>query len=200
MNKQEFLAELRRGLRGMAREELEERLLFYGEMIDDRMEEGLSEEEAVRAIGSVDEIVSQIVMEIPLAELFKQKIKLRRALRAWEIVLLVLGAPVWLSILIAAVAVVLSLYVVLWSAIASVWAVFASLAGSVVGLMAMSVVMAMGAGGAAGLVAVGAALACAGLAIFAFFGCKAATKSAAVLTKQGVLITKKAFLKGGEAA
>lgn len=200
MNKQKFLAELRQGLTGLAREELEERLLFYSEMIDDRMEEGLSEQEAVRAIGSVDEIVAQIVMEIPFAELFKQKIKPRRALRAWEIVLLLLGAPIWLSLLIAVFAVVLSLFAVLWSAIVSAWAVFASLALSVIGLVPMGIVMATGAGGAAGLVAVGAGLACVGLSIFSFFGCKAVTKGAAVLTRWGVLTTKKAFLKGGEAA
>lgn len=47
MNKQEFLVKLRKGLSGLPKEDIEERLTFYSEMIDDRMEEGLSEEEAV---------------------------------------------------------------------------------------------------------------------------------------------------------
>ena len=49
MNKQEFLSQLRKGLAGLPQNDIEERLAFYGEMIDDRIEEGLSEEEAVSA-------------------------------------------------------------------------------------------------------------------------------------------------------
>lgn len=64
MTKQEFLAELRRGLSGLPQNDIEERLNFYSEMIDDRMEEGLSEQEAVDGIGSVDSVVSQILSGI----------------------------------------------------------------------------------------------------------------------------------------
>ena len=51
----------------------------------------------------------------------------KRQLQAWEIVLLALGSPVWLSLGLAALAVVLSLYVVVWSLDVSLWAVFAAL-------------------------------------------------------------------------
>lgn len=97
MNKQEFLGKLRSGLSGLPQGDVEERLTFYSEMIDDRMEEGISEEEAVCEIGSVDEIVSQIIADIPFTKLVREKIKPNRTLRPWEIVLLVLGSPVWLS-------------------------------------------------------------------------------------------------------
>ena len=73
MNKQEFLAGLQKGLSGLPQEDVEERLTFYGEMLDDRMEEGLSEEEAVAAAGSVEEIVGQVVADIPLARIAKEK-------------------------------------------------------------------------------------------------------------------------------
>ena len=46
MNKREFLASLRNGLYGLPQDDIEERLGFYAEMIDDRMEEGLTEEQA----------------------------------------------------------------------------------------------------------------------------------------------------------
>ena len=69
MNKQEFLAELQKGLSGLPQEDRDERLAFYGEMLDDRMEEGLSEEEAVAAVGSVEEIVRQTAADIPLAKI-----------------------------------------------------------------------------------------------------------------------------------
>ena len=59
MSKQDFLTELRKGLSGLSRDEIEERLTFYSEMILYRMEEGLSEEDAISEIGSVDEIVSR---------------------------------------------------------------------------------------------------------------------------------------------
>ena len=73
MNKQEFLTRLRKGLSGLPQEDIEERLTFYSEMIDDRIEEGLSEEEAVAAIGSPDEIAEQIIGEIPIKKIVKEK-------------------------------------------------------------------------------------------------------------------------------
>ena len=56
MNKSEFLQQLKKELAGIPKEDREERLNFYSEMIDDRMEEGLSEEDAVRAVGTDDEL------------------------------------------------------------------------------------------------------------------------------------------------
>ena len=85
MNKQEFLMRLREGLSGLPQNEIEERLTFYSEMIDDRIEEGLSEEQAIGEIGDIDEIISQIVADIPLAVLVKEKVKPSRKLRVWEI-------------------------------------------------------------------------------------------------------------------
>ena len=75
MRKQEYLEALQNGLHGLPEQDLQERLTFYGEMIDDRMEEGLTEEEAVNAIGPVDEVVSEIVAETPLTRIVKEKIK-----------------------------------------------------------------------------------------------------------------------------
>ena len=45
MNKQEFLTRLRLGLAGLPQEEIAERVSFYHEMIDDRVEDGLTEED-----------------------------------------------------------------------------------------------------------------------------------------------------------
>ena len=88
MTKHEFLLSLQDRLSGLPQDDVEERLTFYCEMIEDRMEEGLSEEEAVSAIGSVDEIAAQIVADIALAGNAKEKTKPHRA---WEIVFLALG-------------------------------------------------------------------------------------------------------------
>ena len=109
MNKTEFLAALERALSGLPEQDVQERLSFYGELIDDRVEEGLSEEEAVKERGSVDEIAKQTLADIPLSRLVRERVKPKRALRAWEIVLLVLGFPLWFPLLLAAAVVVLAL-------------------------------------------------------------------------------------------
>ena len=117
MSKQDFLTELRKGLSGLPRDEIEERLTFYSEMILYRMEEGLSEEDAISEIGSVDEIVTQAVTDIPLAKIAKERIKPKRHLKALEVVVLALGSPIWLALGISAVAVIFALYVSLWAVI-----------------------------------------------------------------------------------
>ena len=61
MLKQEFLAQLRDALCGLPQCDIDERLTFYSEIIDDRMEEGLLEEEAVAAVGSVGPMSSLLM-------------------------------------------------------------------------------------------------------------------------------------------
>ena len=78
MNKQEFLRQLREGLSGLRQEDIEERLTFYREMIDDRMEDGLSEEDAVHEIGSIEALIPQAVVEIPPEKNEKESVKTSR--------------------------------------------------------------------------------------------------------------------------
>ena len=68
MNKQDFLSQLKKGLSGLKKQEREERLTFYRDRIEDRMEEGLSEEAAVAECGSVEKILSQILLLILLKD------------------------------------------------------------------------------------------------------------------------------------
>ena len=195
MRKQEFLDALQARLACLPFADAAERLAFYSEMIDDRIEEGLLEEEAVAAVGSVEEIAAQILAEIPLAKLMKERIRPKRRLRALEIVLLAVGSPVWLSLSLSAFTVVLSLYVSLWAVVGSLWAVFGSLAGGALGGLVLGAVSAVGTSGAAGLATLGCALCAAGLAIFAFFGCKAATLGGVWLTKRLALGIKRCFVR-----
>ena len=195
MGKQEFLVQLRKGLSGLPQEDIEERLTFYSEMIDDRMEEGFTEEEAVVAVGSAQEIVAQVVAEIPFAKIAKERIKSRRQLRVGEIVLLALGSPIWLSLGIAVFAVILSLYISLWAVIISLWAVFASFAACSIGGVLACVVFTVGGNGASGLAMLAAGIVCAGLAIFMFYGCKAVTGGTLILTKKMAIWVKNCFIK-----
>ncbi len=199
MNKQEFLDGLRKGLSGLPQADIEERLTFYGEMLDDRIEEGLSEEEAVAAAGSVNEIVRQTVADIPLAKIAKERIKPKRRLKVWEIVLLALGSPIWLSLGVAAAVVIFALYVTVWSVIASFWSVFASLAVCAAAGVPMCVVFVAGGSGAAGIAVLSAGIVCAGLSVFMFFGCLQATKGILFLTKKFAIWLKNCFIKKEEA-
>lgn len=194
MDKTQFLEELKRRLSGLPQSDLDERLLFYSEMIDDRVEDGLTEEEAVAGIASVDEIVEQIMAETPLSRLVKEKIQQRRGLKAWEILLLVLGSPVWLPLLIAAFAVCLSLYIVLWAVLSSLWAVDLSLAVSAVGGLFMAVFDLIRGNPARGAFMLGIALVCAGLAILLFFGCLELSRGLLRLTKKILLGVKTMFI------
>ena len=45
MTKLDFIFQLQKKLTGLPQEDIDERMLFYSEMIDDRMDEGLTEEE-----------------------------------------------------------------------------------------------------------------------------------------------------------
>lgn len=195
MSKQEFLTQLRKGLSGLPQNDIEERLMFYSEMIEDQMEDGVSEEEAVSTIGSVDEIVAQVVAETPLVKIAKERIKSKMRLRAGEIVLLVLGSPIWLSLGIATIAVIFSLYILLWAAIVCLWSVFASFVACSVGGATACVIFAVGGNGASGVAMLAAGIICAGLAIFLFYGCKAATKGAFMLTKKMAIRIKNCFIK-----
>ena len=196
MNKKEFIARLRSGLNGLPPKEIEERVIFYSEMIDDRIEEGIPEAEAVTLVGDTDTIISQIISEVPSVKKEKTtEASTKRKISAWEIVLIVLGFPVWFSLLAAAFAVVISLYASLWSVIISFWAVFVSFAACAFAGIAAGIAFMFFTNPFTAVAMIGAGITLAGLSIFAFFGCHFATKGAVTLTKMTVIGIKKAFSK-----
>ena len=185
MTKIEFLDALDQKLSGLAENEIEERLLFYSEMIEDRMEEGLTEEEAVAAIGDIDEIAKGIMAESAQVRPEpdpKPEAKQKRKLAGWEIALLILGIPVWVPLISAAFVVGISLFVSVWSIIISIWACFAALAVVCPSLLALGVVQIVKAGTITGIALIGASLISAGLTVFAFYGCLALSKTMIKLT------------------
>ena len=60
MDKATFLNELRKRLSFLPKEELDKTILYYSEMISDRMDAGMSEEDAVKAVGNIDDIVDSV--------------------------------------------------------------------------------------------------------------------------------------------
>lgn len=195
MLKAEFLRELEMKLSGLPAEDVEERLSFYSEMIDDRMEEGLSEEEAVEAIGLTDDIYKETVSDIPLTKLVKKKFTLDRGLKAGEIALIVLGFPIWFPIIVALLAVVFSVYVSLWSVIISLWAVGGAIAASGFGVLVSAIIFILTGSVSTCIAAIGAGLFALGFCIFFFYGCKMATMGILWITRKVTLFIKSMFIR-----
>ena len=108
----------------------------------------------------------------------------RKHLSVLEIVLLILGSPVWMSLLVSALAVVASLYVSWWAILASLWAVFGAFSGCAVGGVIAGVGIICGREPFSGIAIIGLSLALSGFAIFLFFGCKESTKWTLICTKK----------------
>lgn len=131
MNKSEFLKKLKSSLTRMTKEERERTLSYYSELIDDRIDSGATEEEAVGALGNIDEITAQILRDA------EEQGTLKPERKPVNTTLLIVGSPLWVPLLIAALSVIFSLYVTVWAVLFSFWAsVFAfavSALGGVVG-------------------------------------------------------------------
>lgn len=199
MTKKEFLAGLREKLSGFPHEDAEERLNFYSEIIDDRMEEGLSEEDAVFAVGNSDEIAAQILAEPGPPQTETKNTKPKKTWSPLAILLIVLGFPLWFPLIIAAFSIVLAVYIVIWSVIISFWSVFGALAGCAFGGIAAGIILISIENFAAGIAMMGAGITLTGLSIFAFLGCLAATKFVVFLTKKIPAWIKSFFAKKEEA-
>jgi uncharacterized membrane protein len=179
MNKHDFLKELLESLSALPEAEREKAYAFYAEIIDDSMEDGISEEEAVQRLGSMDEIVEQIVSEIPMSVLIKARMG-RNKRGLLMPVLLILGFPVWFSVLAAAFSVALTAFAVVWIADLSLWAVFGSCAAAALAGCVGFAYYFPDIG--AKLISLGIALAGAGCAIPAFMASLYVTRQFARLT------------------
>lgn len=63
MTRAQFLNDLYRRLEGLTQEQAEQHLTYYAEMLADRMEEGMSEEQAVESMEDVETIARRILEE-----------------------------------------------------------------------------------------------------------------------------------------
>ena len=187
MNKKDFLAALGKALAGLSCEEQDKWLDFYSEMIDDRMEDGLTEIEAVAAVGTVEQIAAQILSQAGS----EKKPKKKRELKTWHLVLLIVGSPVWFSLLIAAASVVFSLIVTVWSVVIGLYAAAVAIAVSGLALVLAPLLMiplySIGAGGfglAGSIVCVGAGLFCMGFGILWFIGTNLVARGTVWLCKK----------------
>ena len=187
MSKNVFLKLLRKNLSHLPKEEVEERVTFYSEMIDDQIEEGIPEEKIISKITSSSDFQDLIQTQ-------KDKTKKRR-LTTTEIILLAVGSPVWFPILLAIIIVVFS---VIFTIVISFWAAFISLtAVSCAGLL-YGIVLSITNNLTTGLAIIGASLVIAGLSILFFYLSKYTAKYSFLLCKKTFSILKKERRKNNE--
>ncbi len=130
MTKAEFLSELRTRLVELPQGDIDRSLDFYSEMIDDRMEDGMSEREAVANMGDLTRIADQIIAQVSSCEEIPEPVnegvvsKSRYVLRnPWVVGFL---SPFLLILW----AVAISFLVSLWSVVVALYAVDLALGAS----------------------------------------------------------------------
>ena len=118
MNKKQFCTFLENELRlYLSSKEVYKTLNFFKEMIDDRVDEGLSEEEAVSQLGNIDDIVGQILDEHNITKRQKKLVWRfipQKTPSVLNIIIVILLFPIWTlvaSFFIAFMSLIISLVV-----------------------------------------------------------------------------------------
>lgn len=127
MTRDEFLGRLGELLACLPAEQVEETKAFYAEAIADRMEDGMSEEEAVAAMGTPGEVAEATLDDLPAVPRAIARTRRRSTALLW--VLTIVGSPVWVPLLAAFAAVAVTVYICIWVLELCVWIVAAALGG-----------------------------------------------------------------------
>ncbi len=195
MDKYDFLLTLEARLEGLPEADKQASIDYYAEILDDLIESGMAETEAVASLGSVESITEEILLDMPLSKLVKAKMKPKRRLRAWEITLIAVGSPVWFPILLSLAVVALAVYIVFWAVVISLYAADLCFAvGALAGLLA-AVLLFVERLPFTALLFLGAGLVLAGLAILWFFLCNLTAKGTWKLGKLTLRGIKACFIR-----
>lgn len=178
MSKEEFLSTLRAELEKQNLGNVENMLQFYDEMICDRMEDGMTEEEATASLGPIQNIVKEVVWEKPVTTLVKEKVQQSKA-KADErgkgaiwIVLAVLGFPIWLPIAVVIMICFLVICLLYWILVLTIAIVAASIPLSAVTCLLGTVLLLFGAAPPSSvLIGAGGALALGSLSFLLYKPC-----------------------------
>ena len=185
MSRDAFIGELRHRMAGLPQEAVDRTVEYYSELIADSMEDGVAEEEAVSRLGSLDEIVANVVKETPLTQIVQTRVQESRKKggSGWVIARLILGAPVWLPLLIAALAVLFALFIALWAVVIALWAAVTGVILAGVAAVAAGIFELVRLHVPQGLVLLGGGLVCLGLCALLFLLMKLITVGTVKLCK-----------------
>lgn len=191
MTKNEFINKLKYTLSDLPYSEVEKTIEFYSEIIDDRIEDGMTEESAVDCLPSIDSIANELKLEMPIPVLVKSKIKEShdnsKNQSLWMI-LAICGLPLWLPLGLAFILTIVSIYIAIWSIILAVFAVLFALAIAGLGGIVAGTIHGFVTGPITGLMIVGIGFICVGLFILSINPAISLAKS---LSKSTVKIIKK---------
>lgn len=181
MNKREYLDRLTELLACLPPDQRIESVSFYAEMIDDRVEEGMTEEEAVAALDAPGVAAEAILDDLPAVPRAVAKTRRKSRVLLWAIV--IIGWPVLLPIAVSFVLAAVLIYLAIWLCAVCVWVVAI---GLLIGLP-LGIVCAFW-GVAAGnvpfaVVEFGAALLCGALGALCLRGAFVATRQFARLSR-----------------
>ena len=101
MTKADFLQLLERALSQLSEEERRANLEYYSELLDDMLEEGMTEAEATAKLGSPAAIAESILQEMPLSKLVSTRMKPKSG---WTPLAIILAVVVVLALALAVIA------------------------------------------------------------------------------------------------
>lgn len=85
MTKNDFITELRKELNGLPDSDIQRSIDFYSEMIEDKIEDGMTEENAVSELEPPAVIAKKVLSETSISKLVKAKLKHSRELKGGKL-------------------------------------------------------------------------------------------------------------------
>ncbi len=168
----QFLIELQKSLSHLPASEVEKVISFYGESIQDKIEDGLDEESIVRSFGSIDEIVKNIEEEVSIGLIVKESVKVKseksNVNKVLVAIIVVLTSIIWIPLLFAVICVAVGVYAMLWSIPISVVFVFSSFAITSVSAIFFGIIRMFSVGFLTGISYIGVGFLFAGIVIMFF--------------------------------
>ncbi len=166
MTEKEYLKELKRNLSALKRSDRNSLIEFYKEMIEDKIENGKTEREAIAELEPADVVAKRTLAEYGIDE---EELSKRKKISGTTLALVIIGSPLWIPLAIAALAIVLAVAI-------SILAVIISIASACIGVtlsspffLVMGIITAFSDVGT-GLIAIGYGLSAAALGILAVTG------------------------------
>lgn len=156
MTKNEFLKELEKKLKDLSAADMKKSVEFYSEMLDDLMEDGISEEEAIESLGNIDDIAQQIKSN----QSFDVPQNTARKPAWFNIVIFLCAFPIWFALV--------AVYIALWAVLVSLY--IADLALVFAGILGIAAFPFLLGSPASAFFTLGEAAAAIGLSVLLFFG------------------------------
>lgn len=142
---------------------------------------------------SIDELLNNDSTTESKQELSISQEILPKKMSVWQILFLILGSPIWLSLLITIFVIIISIYIVMWSVVISFWAIFVSIVCVALSMILLGIPFAFINVRLTGIAMISIGIMCIGLSILLFFGCKLVTKAILLLTGKSIELIKRSF-------